>query len=56
MLHWLDGVRSLNVSFWKVFLKHPVTGALLMSLVILVMLRDLLLWLCMGDAYLDNED
>jgi hypothetical protein len=55
-MHCFDGVKALNWNFLKCFAKEPTTVALLVMLVVAVMLRDLLLWVCMGDAYLRGED
>jgi hypothetical protein len=56
MIHWLDGLKTLNSGFWKMWLKNPVENSLLALLVLAVALRDFFLWVCMGEHYLDGED
>jgi len=55
-LHWLDGFRALTFQFWKEWFKHPIEGSVLLLLVFAVAARDFLLWVCMGNRYLEDED
>jgi succinate dehydrogenase/fumarate reductase cytochrome b subunit len=55
-IHWLDGIRTLNWEFWKMWLRNPVENTKLALLVLAVALRDFFLWVCMGSRYLDDED
>jgi hypothetical protein len=56
VIHWLDGIRTLNLGFWKLWLRYPIALTNLLILVIAVALRDLFLWACMGERYLEDED
>jgi hypothetical protein len=56
MVHWLDGIRQLNLGFWRVWLHHPLICTKLALLTIAVGVRDFFLWLCMGEHYMDDED
>ena len=55
-MHWLDGFKALNFEFLKAWVHHPITGSVLLMLLVLVAFRDFILWVCMGDHYLDEED
>lgn len=54
-LHWLDGFRSLRWDFWKTVPTHPLVCLSMLMLVVLVAGRDFILWVLMGDRYLDEE-
>lgn len=53
--HWLDGIKQLNSGFWRVWLHQPVVCTKLALLTIAVALRDLFLWIYMGEKYLDED-
>lgn len=55
MMHWYDGLKSLKFEFFRSFANDPYTGCVLFVLVLLVTARDFLLWIFMGNSYLDQE-
>lgn len=54
-IHWLDGIRQLNGNFWRLWLHDPADATKLALLTIAVAMRDLFLWVCMGEHYLDDD-
>lgn len=55
-MRWLDGIKSLNWQFWRLFPRHPQVCSFLALFVIAVMIRDAFLWACMGESYLDEPE
>ncbi len=53
-MRWLDGIKALDGEFWRLFPRYPGVCSILVLWVISVAMRDALLWLFMGDAYLDE--
>lgn len=54
-MHWHDGLKALNFEFFRSVAHDPMTGIVLVGLVLMVVARDFLLWIVMGDRYLDQE-
>jgi len=54
-IHWLDGVLSLDLRFWKVWIHHPIDYSPLVVLVFAVALRDFILWVFKGNNYLEED-
>jgi len=56
MVHFLDGIKALNKDVLRFAWNHPRDGICLFLIIFAVAGRDFLLWLCMGNAYLNDDD